>query len=430
MLARVGRAQCHRVWGARSELPRLRAVPMLRPWQRSYQQRMCTSVVERPPVTALSEEEDMLRESTAKFAQDIIAPRARAMDQASKLDPEVVSAMFEQGLMGIEAPPELGGCGLGFTAACVAVEEIAKIDPAVAVMMDIHNTLLITAFNRYATKEQQENYLSRLATNTVGAFCLSEPVSGSDAFAMKTRAVQDGSDFVIDGSKCWISNSLEAGLFVVFANANPEKGYKGITAFVVEKDNPGLKIGKKEVKLGIRASSTCELVLEGCRVPKSAVLGENGKGYKIAIGLLNEGRIGIGAQMCGLATGAFDYALEYMCQRKQFGKVVADFQGMQYQYARARMEIEAARCLVYNAARLKESGAPFVMEAAMAKLKASEVAQSVSSQCIDWLGGVGFTQEFLAEKYYRDSKIGTIYEGTSNIQLSTIGKAVRDRWNN
>lgn len=390
---------------------------------------MCTDFA-RPPVTTLSEEEEMLRESTAKFAQDILAPRTQAMDQAGKLDPEVVSAMFEQGLMGIEAPAEFGGVGLNFTAACVAVEEIAKIDPAVAVLMDIHNTLLITAFNRYATKEQKENYLSRLATNTVGSFCLSEPVSGSDAFALKTRAVQDGSDYVIDGNKCWISNSIEAGLFVVFANANPEKGYKGITAFVVEKENPGLKIGKKEVKLGIRASSTCELVLEGCRVPKSAVLGEVGQGYKIAIGLLNEGRIGIGAQMVGLASGAFDYALEYMCQRKQFGKVIADFQGMQYQYARARMEIEAARVLVYNAARLKESGQPFVTEAAMAKLKASEVAQSVSSQCIDWLGGVGFTQEFLAEKYYRDAKIGTIYEGTSNIQLSTIGKAVRDRWNN
>lgn len=259
----------------------------------------------------------------------------------------------------------------------------------------------------------------------MGSFCLSEPGSGSDAFALKTRAVQDGDDWVLSGGKSWISNSKEAGLFVVFANANPAKAHRGITAFVVEKDNPGLSIGKKEDKLGIRASSTCELVLENCRVPKSAILGELGLGYKMAIDLLNEGRIGIGAQMVGLAQGAFDYALAYMVTRTQFGQSIADFQGMQFQYARAKMEIEAARALVYNAARLKENNKPFVAEAAMAKLKASEVAQSVSSQCIDWLGGVGFTEEFMAEKYYRDAKIGTIYEGTSNIQLATIAKHVK-----
>eukprot|EP00913_Durusdinium_trenchii_P026383 g24755.t1 len=311
---------------------------------------------------------------------------------------EIVDALFEQGLMGIEVPSEFGGVELGFTAACLAIEE---------------------AFKRYGSKELQERYLPRLAADTVGSFCLSEPNSGSDAFALKTKAVQDGSDWVLDGGKSWISNSLEAGIFVVFANADPSKGHRGITAFVVDLDNKGLQIGKKEDKLGIRASSTCELVFEGCRVPKEAVLGEVGQGYKIAIELLNEGRIGIGAQIVGLAQGAFDYAMRYM----QFGQSIADFQGMQFQYARARMEIEAARLLVFNAARLKESGRPFMVEAAMAKLKASEVAQDVSSQCIDWLGGVGFTREFLAEKYYRDAKIGTIYEGTSNIQLQTIGRS-------
>lgn len=367
----------------------------------------------------------MLRESAAKFAQEVIAPRVIDMDQAGAMAPEVVSALFEQGLMGIEVPTEFGGVGSSFVAACLAVEEVAKVDPSVAVLMDIQNTLLVTAFNRYGSQAQKEQYLPRLASDTVASFCLSEPNSGSDAFALKSRAVRDGDDWVIDGGKCWISNSIEAGLFVVFANADPSKGHRGITAFVVERENPGLKIGKKEDKLGIRASSTCELVLEGCRVSGDAVLGEVGQGYKMAIDLLNEGRIGIGAQMVGLAQGAFDYALAYMVTRKQFGQSIADFQGMQFQYARAKMEIEAARVLVYNAARLKESGKPFIVEAAMAKLKASEVAQSVSSQCIDWLGGVGFTKEFLAEKYYRDSKIGTIYEGTSNIQLATIAKSIR-----
>lgn len=371
----------------------------------------------------------MMRDSTATFAREVLAPRVLEMDKAAAMPAEVVSALFEQGLMGIEVPAEYGGVGLNFTSACLAVEEIAKVDPAIAVLIDIQNTLLVTAFRDYSTSAaQREQYLSRLAKDTAASFCLSEPESGSDAFALKTRARRDGSDWIIDGSKCWISNAKEAGIFVVFANVAPEKGHRGITAFVVERDNPGLQIGKKEDKLGIRASSTCEINLEGCRVPGDAVLGEIGMGYKMAIGLLNEGRIGIGAQMVGLAQGAFDYALAYMITRKQFGKSVADFQGMQFQYARAQMEIEAARLLVYNAARLKENGLPFVQEAAMAKLKASEVAQSVSSQCIDWLGGVGFTKEFLAEKYYRDSKIGTIYEGTSNIQLITIAKGIRQAY--
>eukprot|EP00930_Biecheleria_cincta_P060214 TRINITY_DN45904_c0_g1_i1.p1 TRINITY_DN45904_c0_g1~~TRINITY_DN45904_c0_g1_i1.p1 ORF type:complete len:471 (+),score=103.71 TRINITY_DN45904_c0_g1_i1:78-1415(+) len=389
------------------------------------QRRACATEAHRPATTELSEDEQMLQESAAKFAQEVIAPRVLEMDQAGAMAPDVVSALFEQGLMGIEVPTEFGGVGGSFVAACLAVEEVAKVDPAVAVLMDIQNTLLVTAFNRYGSQEQKEKYLPRLATDTVASFCLSEANSGSDAFALKTRAVKDGDDWVINGGKCWISNSIEAGLFVVFANADPSKGHRGITAFVVERENPGLKIGKKEDKLGIRASSTCELVFEDCRVSSNAILGELGQGYKMAIDLLNEGRIGIGAQMVGLATGAFDYALAYMVTRKQFGQSIADFQGMQFQYARAKMEIEAARVLVYNAARLKESGKPFIVEAAMAKLKASEVAQAVSSQCIDWLGGVGFTKEFLAEKYYRDSKIGTIYEGTSNIQLATIAKSIR-----
>jgi alkylation response protein AidB-like acyl-CoA dehydrogenase len=330
--------------------------------------------------------------------------------------------------MGIEAPSEYGGVGLNFTAACLAVEEIARVDPAVAVLVDIHNTLLITAMMRYGTPEQKEQYLARLCTDTCASFCLSEPSSGSDAFAMKTRATLQGGEWVLNGAKCWISNANEAGLFLVFANADPDKGHKGITAFVVERNNPGLAIGKKEDKLGIRASSTCELTFEDCRVPESAVLGPVGGGYKMAIGLLNEGRIGIGAQMVGLARGAFDAALPHLHQRKQFGSAVADFQGMQFQYARAAADIEAARVMVYNAARLKECGQPFVAQAAMAKLRATEVAQSVASQCIDWLGGVGFTRGLPAEKFYRDSKIGTIYEGTSNIQLLTIAKSIQAQY--
>lgn len=370
----------------------------------------------------------MIRDSTQQFAQTILLPRVQSQDQQGRLDKEVVQALFENGLMGIEAPEEYGGIQQSFTAACLAVEEVAKVDPAVAVLMDIQNTLLITAFMTYATEAQKKSYLPRLTTDTVCSFALSEADSGSDAFALKTRAVKKGDHWVLNGSKSWISNSVEAGLFVVFATVDPEKKHRGITAFIVERSNPGLSLGKKEDKLGIRASSTCEVVLEDCLVPADAVLGEVGKGYKIAIELLNEGRIGIAAQMVGLAQGAFDYALAYMVTRKQFGTCIADFQGVQFQYARAQMEIEAARLLVYNAARLKEEGKPFVMEAAMAKLKASEVANSVSSQCIDWLGGVGFTKEFLAEKYYRDAKIGTIYEGTSNIQLQTIARLVREQY--
>jgi len=379
----------------------------------------------RSASTLLSADEETIRGAAETFATEILAPKVQDMDRDSKMSPEIVQALFENGLMGIEVPEDLGGVGMGFTASCLAIEELARVDPAVAALVDIHNTLNVTAFKRYASKAQQEQYLAAMATDTVSSFCLSEPGRGSDAFALTTRAVKDGDDWILDGSKSWISNSMEAGVFIVFATVDPAKGHRGITAFVLDRDTPGLSIGKKEDKLGIRASSTCEVILEGCRVPSSAVLGEVGKGYKIAIELLNEGRIGIGAQMVGLARGAFDYAMRYMVSRKQFGQRVADFQGVQFQYARAAMEIEAARVLVYNAARLKESGEPFLNEACFAKLKASEVAQSVSSQCIDWLGGVGYTKEFLAEKYYRDAKIGTIYEGTSNIQLQTIAKSIR-----
>lgn len=328
----------------------------------------------RPAVTTFSENEELMRETVGRFAKEVLAPKVVAMDEAETMDPDVLAACFDAGIMGIEAPEEFGGAGMGFTAACLAVEEIARVDPAVAVMVDIHNTLLITAMNRYATPAQKERYLPRMCADTVGSFCLSEAGSGSDAFALRTSATLDAAsgEWVLDGTKSWISNSREAGLFVVFANADFAKAHRGITAFVVERDNPGLIIGSKEAKLGIRASSTCEVRLENCRVAADAVLGQVGDGYKMAIGLLNEGRIGIGAQMIGLSRGAFDAAMPYLHQRKQFGQAIADFQGMQFQYARAAAEIEAARVLVYNACRLKEGGQPFVQEAAMAKLLATE----------------------------------------------------------
>jgi len=390
----------------------------------------CRALSVRPAVTTFSEDERALREHVERFAQEVLAPKVAKMDAQESLDKDVVDALFEQGIMGVEAPSEYGGVGLSFTAACLTVEEIARVDPAVAVLVDIQNTLLITAIMRYGTEAQKEKYVTRLSTDTCGSFCLSEPASGSDAFAMKTKATRDEGtgDWIINGAKCWISNANEAGLFVVFANADPDKGHKGITSFIVERGNPGLTVGRKEEKLGIRASSTCELQFDDCRVSSDCVLGPVGSGYKMAIDLLNEGRIGIGAQMVGLARGAFDAALPHMHERKQFGSAVADFQGMQFQYARAAADIEAARVMVYNAARLKENGEPFLVEAAMAKLRATEVAQAVASQCIDWLGGIGFTRGLPAEKFYRDSKIGTIYEGTSNIQLLTIAKHIQAKY--
>jgi alkylation response protein AidB-like acyl-CoA dehydrogenase len=381
------------------------------------------------PIFHLSEVESAMAESVSKFANDIILPKVRDMDEAEKMDPEIVEQLFEQGLMGVEIPEKYGGAGMNFTAAIVGIEELAKVDPSVSVLCDVHNTLVNTTLLKYGTEESKKKWLPKLATNTVGSFCLSEPASGSDAFAMKTKAEKTSDGYVINGSKMWITNSMEAGFFIVFANLNPEKGYKGITAFIVDKENPGLKIAKKEKKLGIKASSTCVLNFDDCHIAKGDLLGTEGDGYKYAIGILNEGRIGIAAQMTGLALGAFENAAKYVWNdRKQFGQLVGEFQGMQHQMANAWTEITAARALVYNAARKKEAGQDFVMDAAMAKLYASNVAGKVSGQAIEWMGGMGFVREGLAEKYWRDSKIGQIYEGTSNIQLTTIAKLLQRQY--
>mmetsp|Transcript_86535 Transcript_86535/g.231159 ORF Transcript_86535/g.231159 Transcript_86535/m.231159 type:complete len:437 (+) Transcript_86535:1-1311(+) len=381
----------------------------------------------RAASTMLSEGEQQLKESVAVFVKEVVAPKVAEMDEKGEMDPEIIKACFDQGIMGICAPEEYGGVGLGFTSVCVAVEEIATVDPALAVLVDIHNTINIPSLMYHGTPEQKAKWLPLLATSTPSSFCLTEAGSGSDAFALKTRAEWDAGakQWVINGTKSWISNSSEAGLFIVFANVDPSKGHRGITAFLVERGTPGLTVGQREKKLGIRASSTCEVSFDNVRVGSGDVLGKVGEGYKIAISLLNEGRIGIGAQMIGLSRGAFQVALDYIHERKQFGKTIADFQGMQFQYARAAMEIEAAKVLVYNAARLRENGLPFTAEAAMAKLLATETAQRVASQAVDWMGGVGYTKATPAERFYRDSKIGTIYEGTSNMQLSTIAKLLQ-----
>ncbi|KAK4989641.1 hypothetical protein LTR50_003108 [Elasticomyces elasticus] len=381
------------------------------------------------PITHFSETEHMMAESVAKFANDVIRPKAREMDEKEVMDPAVIEQCFEQGLMGIEIPEEYGGAGMNFTSAIVGIEELARVDPSVSVMVDVHNTLCNTAILKYGTEESRRKWLPRLATDTVGSFCLSEPVSGSDAFALKTRAEKTSDGYRINGSKMWITNSLEANFFIVFANLDPSKGYKGITAFLVDKGTKGFAISKKEKKLGIRASSTCVLNFDDVDIPKGNLLGEEGQGYKYAIGLLNEGRIGIAAQMTGLALGAWANAAHYVWNdRKQFGSLVGEFQGMQFQLAQAYTEICAARALVYNAARKKEAGEVFVKDAAMAKLYASQVAGRVSGQAIEWMGGMGFVREGLAEKYWRDSKIGAIYEGTSNIQLQTIGRLLQKEY--
>ncbi|EPZ31944.1 Short/branched chain specific acyl-CoA dehydrogenase, mitochondrial [Rozella allomycis CSF55] len=353
---------------------------------------------------AFTEEELMLKESVAKFAKSVIAPKVAEMDEAEKLDPIVLKGLFENGLMGIETGNEYNGCNASFTSAILAVEELAKIDPSISVVCDVQNTLVNTLFRKYGNKDQSQKYLSKLATDTVGCFCLSEAGSGSDAFALQTRAEKQGDHYIINGSKMWITNSLEAEIFLVFANVDPSKGYKGITCFIVEK-NMGVEVNKKEKKLGIRASSTCSLTFDNVKVPAENVLGTVGHGYKYAIEILNEGRIGIAAQMIGLAQGAFDHTMPYLFQRKQFNSRIGDFQGLQHQYAQAAVNIEAARLLTYNASRLKEAGKDFVKEAAMAKLYASQVAADVSSKCIEWMGGVGFTKDFPVEKYFRDSKV-------------------------
>jgi alkylation response protein AidB-like acyl-CoA dehydrogenase len=376
----------------------------------------------RPPLTLLSEDEGMFREAVRDFAASEIAPRVMSMDQAQEMDPALIPQLFELGLMGIEVPEQHGGAGLTFFTSVLVVEELSRVDPSVGVLVDVQNTLVINALNRWASEEQKARWFPRLAADTVGAYALSEAGSGSDAFALSCRATRDGDDWLLDGQKLWITNGNEAGLFIVFATMDPDASYRGITAFLVERDAPGFSVGKKEDKLGIRASSTTEIVMEGVRLSGAHVLGEVGKGYKVAIETLNEGRIGIGAQMVGLAQGALDHTLAYVQEREQFGRAIGEFQAVQFQLAEMATSVEAARLLVYNAARLKDAGEPFLTAAAMAKLFASEIAQSVSSTCIDLFGGYGFTKEYPVEKYYRDAKIGTIYEGTSNMQKQTIAK--------
>jgi alkylation response protein AidB-like acyl-CoA dehydrogenase len=374
------------------------------------------------PLTVLSEEERLFQASVREFAEAEIKPYVREMDEKQKIRPEIIQKCFELGLMGIEPGEEYGGSGGSFFMACLAIEELARVDPSISVCVDVNNTLTINAFLNYGTEAQKKKYITRLATDTVGAYCLSEAGSGSDAFAMQTRAEDKGDHYLINGRKLWITNGNEAGLFIVFANADPGKGYKGVTAFIVERDFPGFSVGKKEDKLGIRASSTCELLFDNCRAPKENVLGEFGKGYKIAIETLNEGRIGIGAQMVGLAQGAYEAARAYTKERKQFGQTISEFQGVQFQIAEMATKIEAARLMVYNAARLKDAKLPFIKQAAMAKLFASEVAEEVSSLAVNLYGGYGYVKDYPVEKFFRDSKIGQIYEGTSNMQKQTIAK--------
>jgi short/branched chain acyl-CoA dehydrogenase len=376
------------------------------------------------PVTLLEEEEGMMRDAATRFAAEEVSHLVRQMDAESRMAPELINGLFEAGFMGIEIDEKYGGCGGTFTSALCVIEELAKVDPAVSVMVDIHNTIVNNCFTAWGSEHLKSTWLPRLATDTLGAFALSEAGSGSDAFALKTRAEKKGDEFVLNGEKLWISNSKEAGVFLVMANANPEAGYKGITCFVVAADAKGLSVGQKEDKLGIRASSTCPVRLEDVVVSEKDILGVEGKGYKYAIEILNEGRIGIGAQMTGLAQGAMDLTLPYLHERQQFGRPIAEFQGVQHQVAQMATEIEAARLLVYNAARRKERGLSVVKEAAMAKLYAGQVAERVASRCIELMGGVGFTKDYGVEKFYRDAKIGAIYEGTSNIQLNTIAKLI------
>ena len=375
-------------------------------------------------LTVLSEDEDLFRSSVREFAEGELRPRVEAMEHAGKIDPEVIKHCFELGLMSIETPEEYGGAGSSFFNAIVAIEELARVDASVSVFVDVHNTLVTNALLRWGNDDQKKKYLAQMAESRVGAYALSEAGSGSDAFALKTRAVDNGDHYALTGQKLWITNGNEAEIFVLFATVDPEAGYKGITAFIVEKQFEGFSVGKKEDKLGIRASSTTELILDNCKIPKENVLGEVGKGYKTSIETLNEGRIGIGAQMLGIAQGSYESALKYTAEREQFGQSINSFQGVQFQLAEMAVEIEAARLLVYNAARLKDAGKPFVKEAAIAKLYSSRVAEKVSSKAIELYGGYGYVKDYPVEKYWRDSKIGSIYEGTSNMQLQTIAKLI------
>ena len=377
-----------------------------------------------PPLVALSEDEQLFRDNIRQFAEEKVRPHVREMDEKGVFEPALIEQFFQLGLMGIEIPEQFGGGGGTFFEAILAVEELSRVDASAGVIVDVQNTLVNNALMRWTTDEQKKKYLPKQAADTVGAYALSEASSGSDAFAMTTKAELKGNEWVLNGRKLWITNAKEAGVFIMLATVDPSAGYKGITAFIVEKDFPGFTVGKKEDKLGIRASSTCELILEDCKVPKQNLLGEKGKGYKIAIETLNEGRIGIGAQMLGVARGAWEYAVKYAQERKQFGKAIADFQGVQFQLAQMATEIEAARMMVYNAARMKDAGMNFVKEAAMTKLFCSQVAERVTSLAVEIYGGYGFTKDYPVEKYWRDSKIGKIYEGTSNMQLQTIAKLV------
>lgn len=372
----------------------------------------------------LSEDEEMFRASVREFAEGELRPRVEEMEKRGVLDPALIKQCFDIGLMGIETPEEYGGAGGSFFAAIIGVEELSRVDPSVGVLVDVQNTLVNNALLRWGSPQQKKKYLTELATRKVGAYALSEAGSGSDAFAMATRASERDDHYILNGRKLWITNGNEAEIFIVFANSNPDAGYRGISAFIVEKDFEGFSVGKKENKLGIRASSTTELILEDCRVPKENVLGELGKGYKVSIETLNEGRIGIGAQMIGIARGALEAALAYTSEREQFDKAINEFQGVQFQLAEMATELEAARLMVYNAARLKEAGRPFVKEAAMAKLFSSRAAERISSVAIELYGGYGFVKDYPVEKFWRDSKIGAIYEGTSNMQLQTIAKLI------
>ena len=381
-----------------------------------------TEVQAATPLTALTEEERFFQTTVRKFAREQIRPHVREMDDAGVFRKDLIRQFFEMGLMGIEIPEEYGGQGGSFFQAILAVEELSAVDPSAGVIVDVQNTICNNALLRWATPAQKARYLPRLAESMVASYALSEAGSGSDAFAMATRAEDCGDHFMLTGRKLWITNAAEAGFFLLFANANPAAGYKGVTAFLIEREFPGFQVGKKEDKLGLRASSTCELILDNCRVPRENVMGEVGQGYKIAIETLNEGRIAIGAQMIGLARGALDHAVAYARERKQFGKTIGEFQGVQFELARMATEVEAARLLVYNAARLRDAGMSFLTEAAMAKYYSSEIAEKAASKAIEVHGGVGITKDYPVEKLYRDAKIGRIYEGTSNIQLLTIAK--------
>ena len=406
------------------------AIRELRPHQRSYYGPVMPQLAELSsptPLTLLGEEERLFQSSVRKFARERLASHVRVMDEEAKFRRDLLLEMFEIGLMGIGIPEEYGGQGGSFFQSVLAIEELSKIDPSASVIVDVQNTLVNNAFENWGTEEQKKAWLSRLATESVGAYALSEPASGSDAFALTTRAVKDGELFRLSGRKLWITNAAEADIFLIFATVDPAAGYKGITCFIVERGSPGFAVGKKEDKLGIRASSTCELILDEVPVSSGRILGQVGKGYKIAIETLNEGRIGIAAQMLGLAEGALEHALHYARERKQFGQRIGDFQGVQFDLAEMSTQIEAARLLVYNSARLRDAGQPFITQAAMAKYFASTMAEDVASKAIEVLGGVGFTRDYPVEKLFRDAKIGRIYEGTSNMQRVTIAKALLDR---